>query len=216
MFLKACGITRAEDAAAAYRAGFDAVGFVFAPSPRRVSPEQARSICRSCPSGLLKVGVFMDEDPPEVKRVSRFCGLDLLQFHGKEDPSCVSAFGRRAIKALSTGPAFNLEALEEYGSCFALLLDSSEPGRPGGSGIKADWKKAAEAASRCRIILAGGLTPALALRAAAVVRPFGLDVSSGVECEPGVKDHEMLKAFARAARTDNGEKEVRPDDMSRG
>ncbi len=200
MFLKACGITREEDAAAAGRAGFDAVGMVFADSPRRISPERARAICAACPPRLLKVGVFVNEEAREVERLMRFCGLDLAQFHGGEDPAYVSRFGFRAIIALPTSPHLRAEDIEAYRGCFAVLLDSSHPRFRGGTGTLADWEAAKRFSSRHRIILAGGLTPSLAARAALAVRPFGLDVSSGVESGKGIKDHALLRAFAEASR----------------
>ena len=201
MFLKACGITRLEDARAARLAGFDAIGLVFAPSPRQVNPERARALSLACPPGLLKVGVFVDEDRREVERLAEYCLLDLLQFHGSEEPSYVACFGKRAIKALAVLPDFSPAVLDEYRGCFAVLLDSRGAAHPEGPGKPPHWAAAALASLRHRVILAGGLTPTLAGRAVLRVRPFGLDVSSGVESEPGVKDHVMLTAFARAARS---------------
>jgi phosphoribosylanthranilate isomerase len=205
MFLKVCGITRKEDALAAARAGFDAVGMVFAPGPRQISPETARAITGALPPGLLAVGVFVNEEVEEVERMMRFCRLDLAQFHGEEDPALVARFGDRAIKAVRTAPDLDPEELDAYRGCFAILLDAFHPTLRGGTGTLADWKAAAMIASRQRVILAGGLTPTLAARAALVVRPFGLDVSSGVERERGIKDHAKLQAFVMAARNAGGE-----------
>jgi phosphoribosylanthranilate isomerase len=200
MFLKVCGITREKDAAEAARLGFDAIGLVFTESPRRVGPERARAICGSAPAGLLKVGVFVNEDRREVERLAGYCGLDLLQFHGDEDASYVAAFGKRAVKSFAPGPGFEEAALEEYAGCFALLMDAGDPERRGGTGNLADWKTAARMAGRYSLILAGGLTPSRVSPAIRSVKPFGLDVSSGVERQPGIKDPEMMRYFVEAAR----------------
>lgn len=200
MFLKICGITREKDAAEAYRLGFDAVGLVFAESPRRVDPERARAIAGSSPAGLLKVGVFVNEDEREVRRLADFCRLDLLQFHGDEDASYVAGFGKRAIKCFAPEPGFEDEELKEYAGCFAFLIDARDAERRGGTGRLADWKTATRLARRYPVILAGGLTPSRADTAVRAVRPFGLDVSSGVERNPGIKDPEMMRYFVEAAR----------------
>ena len=199
MFLKVCGVTRAADAVVAARLGFNAIGMVFAESPRRVEPDQARAIARSVPAGPLKVGVFVNEERREVERLMKYCGLDLVQLHGEEDASYVAHFAGRAIKSLAPGPDFDDALLETFPGCFAFLLDSRDPLRRGGTGKPADWDAAARLARQHRIILAGGLTPSLAARAILAVRPFGLDVSSGVEITPGIKDPEMMRCLLEAA-----------------
>lgn len=209
MFLKACGITREEDAAAAARLGFNAIGLVFAASPRRVEPDQARAIARSAPAGLIKVGVFVNEERREVERLMKYCGLDMVQLHGDEDASYVARFARRAIKSFAPGPDFDDALLEAFPGCFAFLLDARDPVRRGGTGKLSDWDTAARLARHYPVIVAGGLTPSLAARAVLAVRPFGLDVSSGVETAPGIKDPEMMRCFLEAARSASPIPEVR-------
>ena len=198
--IKVCGITRAEDAAAACRLGYDAVGMVLAPSPRRVSPDRARLISRSLPPSMLKVGVFVNEDPSEVRRLMAYCGLDLVQLHGEESPQEVARFGAKAIKALRPRHGDELAMLDDYPGVFAVLLDAWDPDLRGGSGRRCDWSLAERAAGRARVILAGGLDPANVGEAIARTRPRGVDVSSGVELGPGIKDHGLLRGFALAAR----------------
>jgi phosphoribosylanthranilate isomerase len=200
MFIKVCGITRAEDAETAFLLGYDAVGMIFAESPRRLEPDAARTICRAMPPALLRVGVFVNAGKDEVRRVMEYCGLDLLQFHGDESPEEVAPFGRRAIKAIRLRGSGDLDLLEEYTRAYAVLLDAWDPSLRGGTGRSCDWGLAAKAAAKARIILAGGLDPTNVARAVREVRPFGIDVSSGVESSVGVKDHDLLRDFARQAR----------------
>jgi phosphoribosylanthranilate isomerase len=209
MFLKVCGITREEDAQAAARLGFDAIGLIFAESPRRVDPDQARAIARSVPAGLTRVGVFVNQERREVERLMEYCGLDLVQLHGEEDASYVAHFAGRAIKSFAPGPDFDDAMLENFTGCFALLLDARDPLLRGGSGRLSDWEAAARLAHKHPVILAGGLTPSLVARAILAVRPFGLDVSSGVEITPGIKDPEMMRYFLEAARSVSSLPEVR-------
>ncbi len=199
LLLKVCGITRGEDAAAACGMGYGAVGMVFTASPRRVSPETARTICSELPPSVLRVGVFAGEEPGEVRRIMDFCGLDLVQFHGGEDPGEVMRFGGRAIAALRPRSPEDLERIAEYRGVFAVLIDTWDPHLAGGTGRTCDWDLASRAASRSRIILAGGLNPGNVGGAVRRVRPFGVDVSSGVEASPGVKDRALMREFARAA-----------------
>lgn len=198
-FIKVCGITRLEDGLAACAAGFTAVGFVFAASPRRVDPDQARSICLRLPRSVLRVGVFLDQEEDEVREVAAFCSLHLVQLHGRS-LSLAPRFGRKAIPSLRPQAREDLQALEEYSEAFAFILDTWDPELPGGTGRVGDWDLAAEAARRNRVILAGGLTPGNVARAVGKVRPFGVDVSSGVEKAPGVKDPTLLRDFANAAK----------------
>ena len=198
--VKVCGITRIEDAREAHALGYDAIGLVFAESPRCLSPEQARSISGSLPSGILRVGVFVNEEAGEVRRLMDYCGLDLVQLHGEEDPGEVSRFGDKAIKALRPRGREDLELMDEYPDVFAILLDSWDPDRRGGSGTAGDWDLAARAAGGRRVILAGGLNPTNIQEAVARARPFGVDVSSGVESGPGVKDAALMRDFISRAR----------------
>lgn len=198
--IKACGITREEDAMAACAAGFTALGFVFAESARKVDPERAKEICDRLPPSILRVGVFVAEDADEVERVSRFCGLDLVQLHGEGTVELAHRFGKRAIPCLRPRSAGDLEMMGEFGDPFAVLIDTWNPVLAGGTGATGDWKLASLAASRSRIILAGGLNPRNVREAISIAHPFGVDVSSGVEKQPGLKDASLLKEFALAAR----------------
>ena len=199
-WIKVCGITRAEDAAAAASLGYDAIGFTFAESPHRVIPDRARSISRSLPPSMLRVGVFVNPDHGEARRLADYCGLDLVQLHGEEGPGEVARFGARAIKALRLRGPDELERLEDYPGVFAILLDAWDPVLRGGTGRTCDWELAASAARRVRVILAGGLNPTNVGKAIARVRPFGVDVCSGVDFLPGEKDHRLMRSFALAGR----------------
>jgi phosphoribosylanthranilate isomerase len=199
--VKICGLTRVEDALAAVELGADALGFVFAPSPRRVSPEQARAIIRELPPLVQTVGVFVDEDPERVEYTARYCDLDLLQFHGGESPAYCRGFGRRAIKALRLRSRRELPGVSEYaGAAGALLLDTLVPGQQGGTGRTFDWDLALEAARYGRIIVAGGLNPENVAAAISAAKPYGVDASSGLEREPGIKDHGKMARFIERAR----------------
>ena len=199
MLLKVCGITRSEDAAAACEYGYGAIGLVFTASPRRVSPDLARGICSSLPASVLRVGVFAGEEPGEVRRIMKHCGLDLLQFHGGEDPGEVRRFAGRAIAVLRPNSPSDLERIDDYRGVFALLIDTWDPLLGGGTGRTCDWELAARAALSCRVILAGGLNARNVGEAIQRVRPFGVDVSSGVESSPGRKDGALMRRFAIAA-----------------
>jgi len=196
--VKICGLTCLEDALTAARLGADALGFVLAPSPRRVSPEQVREIVKALPPLVLTVGVFVDEKPDRIKEVKNFCGLDAIQLHGEESEEFVAALGGRVIKALKVnGP---LSSWVGAYPAAALLLDAYRPGRAGGTGRTFDWDLAVDLARQRPIILAGGLTPENVVQAVAAVRPYAVDVSSGVEIEPGRKNYEKLENFIHRAK----------------
>lgn len=195
--VKICGLTSLEDATMAVALGADALGFVFAESPRRVSPELVRRIVRALPPLALTVGVFVDESVKEVQRVREFCGLDYVQLHGRESQSAALRLGRRVIKALVIDDA--PPPAEAYPKA-TLLLDAPK-GRPRPArGPGFDWSLALEAARRRPVILAGGLNPDNVRLAVQTVRPFAVDVSSGVEKEPGRKDHARVAAFIARAK----------------
>jgi phosphoribosylanthranilate isomerase len=199
--IKICGITNTQDAVAAAELGADAVGFVFAPSPRQVSPEKAREIIIALPPLVQAVGVFLDEDPEKVASIADFCRLDLLQFHGKESAAYCARFGRRVIKAVRVQNRGGLKGCSEYSSIVdALLLDSYVSGRSGGTGLTFDWNLALEAKRYGRIILAGGLNPDNVAAAISAAKPYAVDASSGLEQEPGVKDHEKMARFIQTVR----------------
>ncbi|MCF7669179.1 MAG: phosphoribosylanthranilate isomerase [Verrucomicrobia bacterium] len=197
--IKICGITGKEDAAAAVDAGADALGFVFFPgSPRYITVERASEIIRELPPFVSVVGVFVNAGIADILRVVESCGLDVVQLHGDE-PACVCAgLPCKVVKAFRIKEAGDLEALEEYDTD-AWLLDSYSPGVRGGTGEVFNWELAAHACGRGRpVILAGGLHAGNVAEAVRVVRPYGVDVSSGVESEPGKKSSAKMRAFIKA------------------
>ena len=202
--IKICGLTRAQDAEFAAAAGADLLGFVMAQSPRRVTPEQVVSICRDLPDKVLRVGVFVDAPLNEVKEIAAFCRLDLLQLHGSEDDAyCAALSGFDLIKVLRLGRAGAAETppvvKPEPADFWALLLDTWLPGQSGGGGRVFDWQLAAPF-SGSRFILAGGLNPGNVKEAIIKTRPLGVDVSSGVETAPGIKDRVKIENFIQAVR----------------
>lgn len=201
VWIKVCGTTNSEDALAAAELGADAVGFVFAPSPRQVSPEAARDIIKTLPPLVDTVGVFVDEDPETVASIADLCDLDLLQFHGKETVSYCGGFGRRVIKAVRVQNQDDLEICSEYlGVVEAFLLDTYVAGQSGGTGVTFDWNIARTARKYGRIFLAGGLNPDNVAAAIRIAEPYAVDVSSGLEQKPGAKDHDKMARFIRAVR----------------
>jgi phosphoribosylanthranilate isomerase len=199
--IKFCGITRREDALAAAQLGVDAIGFVFhRKSPRYVDPGRAAAIVRELPAFVTTVGLFVDPSAAEVQAVLAAAPLDLLQFHGAEPPEFCAGFGRPWIKALAVAPGVDLlQSAANYAGSRGLLLDAFVPGMHGGTGTKADWSAIPQSLP-LPVILAGGLTPANVGEAIRAVRPWAVDVSSGVEREKGVKDHEKMVAFIRGVR----------------
>jgi phosphoribosylanthranilate isomerase len=198
--IKICGITNKEDALAATHLGADALGFIFAASPRKISVERAREIIKALPPFVKTVGVFVDEDPERVSSIAAMCGLDILQLHGSESVDYCSSFDRRVIKAVRLQSRDDLDNLSQYVSVVdTLLLDTYLPNRLGGTGITFDWKLAIEARRYGRIILAGGLNPENVAAAISMVKPYAVDASSGLERSPGVKDHEKMAQFMREA-----------------
>lgn len=200
MKVKICGIQSEEEAQAAVAQGADALGFVFASSPRRLSPTRAREIIRLLPPTLFRVGVFVDQPREEVAAIAELCNLNVLQFHGEEPPAyCRGWKGYYVIKAFRVrGPEF-LGELERY-KVDAYLLDAYVPGVAGGTGKTLNWEFARQAQRPERfLILAGGLTPENVSQAVAFVQPDAVDVSSGVETA-GYKDGAKIAAFIRAAK----------------
>lgn len=199
--IKICGITNVDDGLAAIQAGADALGFMFfEKSSRFVTNDQAREISKALPPLVARVGVFVNSSPDLVNRTIEACGIDTLQFHGDETPEFCHQFGLKTIKAFRVKDATSLVDIERYATD-AWLLDAFVPGQLGGTGAAFNWELAAEAISLNRpVILAGGLTSKNVARAVEKVRPFALDVSSGVESEPGKKDHQKMREFIREAR----------------
>ena len=198
---KICGITRVEDALIAAEAGADAIGLVFyAKSPRAVTVAQAQAIIAALPPFVTTVGLFVDAERDELNRILDAVPLDLLQFHGDETAAVCEAFGRPYLKALRVRPGDDIGArIEAYASAAGILLDTYVSGVPGGTGEAFDWSLVPQDAKK-PIILAGGLTPENVANAIAQVRPYGVDVSGGVEASKGVKDADKVRAFVRAAR----------------
>ncbi len=197
MFVKICGITSEEDALLAVAMGADAVGFVFAPSPRQMAPNKVRDIAARLPSEILTVGVFKDSSTQQVVQTVQTCRLKAAQLHGRETAEVTRAVRERVglvIKGMAAGSP-DLEQWDEYGAD-ALLLDTPRPG----SGQVFDWSLADGIPLNRKVILAGGLTPANVADGIAAVRPWGVDVSSGVESSPGHKDPSRVRAFVKAAR----------------
>jgi phosphoribosylanthranilate isomerase len=197
--VKVCGITNGADALAAAAAGADMIGFVFADSPRRIGAGDAAAIAGALPAGILKVGVFVDEDPVVVEMVAAISGLDLLQFHGNETPEYCAPFGARAIKAIRVKDEGCLCEVKRYGDT-RMLLDTYVAGTAGGTGLTFDWGVAARVARDKPIILSGGLTPDNVAEALTIVNPYAVDVSSGVESAPGKKDAAKMREFVLNAK----------------
>jgi len=202
--IKFCGITTAEDAAAAVAAGADAIGLVFAPSSRQVSIDEACEIVADVPPLIGRIGVFVDADPAFVAEAVERCGLTAVQFHGGESPDICASAPAPAIKVLKVrenGTELGRGALEPYRGCAAaFLLDTYSRNAEGGTGKAFDWQRIAPVPGWAPFVVAGGLDPGNVGAAIAALRPFAVDVSSGVECAPGRKDPALLAAFAEAVR----------------
>lgn len=196
--VKICGITSQEDALTAVEAGADALGFVFfKESPRHIFPEQAARIIEQLPPFVQVVGLFVNEEAGMVNEVADLCRLDLVQLHGDEPAAYCGQIRRRVLKAFRVRSLTCLDPIRDY-PVAGYLLDTYSPSFYGGTGLSFNWEIAAEAVKRHqRIILAGGLTPDNVAEAIRQVRPWAVDVSSGVERAPGIKDHQKLREFIR-------------------
>jgi phosphoribosylanthranilate isomerase len=222
LFVKICGITRPQDAELAAGLGARALGFVFWPgSPRGVSMAAAKAIVATVPANVLKVGVFVDQPVAEVAHTMDEVGLDVAQLHGHESPeyceqlmvrlkadttevrtpdagvAVVSAFRRTIFKAVGMTDNGSM-SVDDFGPDVVLLVDAHDPERYGGTGRTVNWDAAREIAATRRTILAGGLNAANIKLAVRSVRPYGVDVSSGVESAPGIKDPNRLRSFFEA------------------
>lgn len=199
--VKICGITRAEDAALAAELGATWVGFVFWPgSPRFVTRAAAAEILATLPPHVTGVGVFVDQPAVEVDATAAQVGLGAVQLHGDESPDAYRAGGRRVIKALRLASEINGAAADAVSLDATLLLDAFDPVRMGGTGRQVDWTVAATIARRRRTILSGGLRAENVREALERVSPYALDVSSGIESTPGIKDATRMRAFFDAVR----------------
>lgn len=195
--IKVCGITRIEDAMAAAELGADALGFIFAESPRRVNMTEAKEIIDQLPPFVSTVGVFVNAAVDEVCRVRDFCGLDAVQVHGQINDDDMDRIGGRVIRVIRVAPDDELDHRVYPGA--TILLDTFSKKAAGGTGQTFDWNKAVELAKNRTVILAGGLNPDNVARAVETVKPYAVDVSSGVESEIRRKDHEKLASFIKNA-----------------
>jgi phosphoribosylanthranilate isomerase len=200
--VKICGITNTADAVAAVDAGAAALGFMFFEnSKRNVSPAVAGEIIRELPPFVAKVGVFVNATEDFIREAIEASGIDTLQFHGEEPPEFCARFGLKTIKAFRIRDRESLQQCLDYRN-HAWLLDSYVDGAPGGTGVAFDWNVAVEATKLSRmVILAGGLKVETVADAVRKVRPFAVDVSSGVESAPGKKDHARIRQFIDAAKS---------------
>ena len=209
MFVKVCGTTSEEDALLAVAMGADAVGFIFAPSPRQVAPRHVGDIVRRLPPEILTVGVFRDEAPERVIEIVQATGLKAAQLHGHETPGQTQRVKARVpvvFKAFAAGDA-SVRRAREHGAA-AVLVDNPRPG----SGHVFDWSLAEDVPGGLRLVLAGGLGPDNVADAIATVHPWGVDACSGLESEPGRKDARKVRAFIANAREAAAGEGTGPDD----
>ncbi|MBW6468325.1 MAG: phosphoribosylanthranilate isomerase [Coriobacteriia bacterium] len=207
--VKVCGLTSADDAAEAVRAGADAVGVILAESPRQVTLTEAEEVLAAVPPFVDRIGVFVDAPADYVERAVAKLDLVAVQFHGSEEPERCAAAPVPVIKAVRVGPDFDAAALDRYrGTVAALLFDTYVEGMDGGTGRTFPWEKAAPLPSWAPVIVAGGLNPVNVGGAIRALAPFGVDVSSGVEERLRHKDRMKLHAFVAAVRA--ADEEVSP------
>ena len=198
LFVKICGITRAQDAELAAGFGASALGFVcWANSPRYVRAEAVKAIAANVPANVLKVGVFVDQPVDEVARIMDEASLDVAQLHGHESPEYCRELRRTIFKSVAITENGSTK-IDDFDADVVLLVDAHDPARFGGTGKTVNWDSAREIAATRRTILAGGLNAANIKLAVRSVRPYGVDVSSGVESSPGVKDPNRLRTFFEA------------------
>ena len=192
--VKICGITSHEDALLAASLGADALGFVFAPSPRQVHPRLAHDIIKGLPPLVKTVGVFVNESLENIREIVQYCGIDLIQLHGDESPDLCESLMPRAIKALRVKDREAINQIPAYcGKVRAILLDAYSAEKRGGTGRTFDWRLALLAIEKgITVILSGGLNPANIQEAILRVRPYGVDVNSGVETMPGEKNPDLM------------------------
>lgn len=194
MMVKICGITRQQDAEAAVDHGASAIGFIFWPgSPRFIDPYRARKIAKTLPPFVSTVGVFVNQPREFINGVASLVPLSVLQLHGDESPSFAAGLSRPVMKAIA-----RRERADEWPKNVIVLVDVDDPVKRGGTGQVVDWTMAAALARERHIVLAGGLTPDNVADALAAVQPWGVDVSSGVELSPGIKDERRIAALFTA------------------
>ncbi len=199
--VKICGITSRADAWEAVEAGADALGFIFVKdTPRYIEPEAAAAIVAELPPFIATVGVFIDRTVEEVEKTAELCGLSVAQLCGRESPEECARLHLPFVKAIRIQGEEDLAGLVQYKGARAFLLDTYVPGLPGGTGRTFPWEIAAKAARGARIILSGGLTPDNVAEAVVQVRPYAVDVCSGVEAFPGRKDPGKVREFIDRAK----------------
>lgn len=203
--VKFCGITRLRDAQQAVALGADALGFIFHPeSPRFIDPEHAAEIIKVLPAFVTTVGLVVDRTTVEVNEIISRTYVDLIQCHGAESNSFCESLNRPYIKAIRVKPDSDVLALSrQYPNAKGILLDAYVPGVPGGSGQSFDWRQA-QTEDKSQLILAGGLTAGNVADAIEQIRPFGVDVSSGIESAPGIKDEQKMINFIDNVRLADG------------
>lgn len=193
LFVKICGITRAEDAELAVELGASAIGLIFWPgSPRYIEPAAAKKIVRSLASDVAAIGVFVDQPAAEVSQIADEVGLTAIQLHGDESPDYCGQIRGQLIKAIRLNGPY---PINEYSQQILILLDADDKNRRGGTGRTIDWIVASGVAEMRPTILSGGLNPGNVADAIATVQPYGIDVSSGVEASPGIKDAGRMRQF---------------------
>lgn len=201
--VKICGITSVDDALMAAGAGADAIGLVFyPPSPRYVSIEMAAKIALAVGPLVTVVGLFVNADEADIKHVLGRVNLHVLQFHGDESAAFCEGFQRPYMKAIRMKPKLDVEeVINHYSSATGVLLDAYRKGVPGGTGETFDWQRVPSGSNLPAIILAGGLTPDNVVSAITATRPYGVDISGGVESSPGTKNQEKVIGFINNVRT---------------
>lgn len=199
--IKVCGITTAEDAAAAVAAGADAIGVIFAPSPRQVTVAQAAAALAVVPLPVARIGVFVDATAEQIAEAVSACGLTAVQFSGHESPEDCDAVGVPVLKAIGVGTDFDIQTVGPYRDhAAALLFDTFVADKAGGTSQTFDWQAVGEVSGRVPFFVAGGLNEDNVGECIASLRPYAVDVSSGVETSPGRKDHQKVFAFCAAVR----------------
>ena len=198
--VKICGIKNLNDAIFAVDYGADAIGFVFAKSIRKISKEKARAIIRKLPPFVTTVGLFVNETAENIEEASRYCGLDAIQLHGNEPPNIINKLKDiKTIKAFRIQNEKDITPIKKYKPS-AILLDGYSENQMGGTGTSFDWKIVKKFKTSIPIIVAGGLTHLNVSQAIKTIKPYGVDVSSGVETKPGRKDKRLIRKFIAAVK----------------
>ncbi len=201
LFVKICGVTTVRDAVHAVNLGADAIGLNFySKSPRCISINRAKTIVAALPPFIWIVGIFVNETQRSIENICRAVKLDVAQLHGTESPTFARKLKMRTMKAIAVRDASIDVVAHRYANADAIVLDAAQSGF-GGGGITFDWRLARRVAKKQPVLLAGGLTPENVAEAVRQVRPFGVDVASGVEKKPGEKDLKKMAAFIAAARS---------------